>query len=171
MGKEIAPMMTLATNGVGVGVLGIATIFYHSNQAKVEPAVMLSNVFQQDSPELHLVVGKIFTNLPSGPQGSLGFPYLDVTTLPMDAATTQFPLIQLHLHRLLLYSSTQVILLHEKEGDRLNIFPFLKEALLESSGEGHCLSPFYHYLFPLPPFSPIETWASRLRRHSASMQP
>ena len=72
---------------------------------------------------------KIFPNWLYVFQGPFGFPYLDVTSLYVGASTAQFPLACLHLCRLLLYSSTQVILLQEKEGDRLKVFPFLKEAL------------------------------------------
>ena len=77
------------------------------------------------------------------PLGSFSFPYLDVTTLSVGAlSTTQFPLAWLQLHWLLLYSSTQVILPSEKEGDSLKVIPFLKEALWESSDEDpHLSSP------------------------------
>ena len=76
-----------------------------------------------------MVVMKIFTSSPYAPQGSLGFPFLDVTTLSAGTATTQFPLNWLCLCRLLLYCSIQVVLPQEKEGVRLKVLPFLKEAL------------------------------------------
>ena len=39
--KEIVPMAILFTDGVGEVKLGMVTIFCCSNQAKVEPSVML----------------------------------------------------------------------------------------------------------------------------------
>ena len=85
----------------------------------------LSNLVQQDSPEPGVAVVKVLTNLPHLPQGSFGFPYLDITTLSKGASTTQFPLTLLHLLRLLPYSHMQVILPWKKEGDGLKIYPFL----------------------------------------------
>ena len=77
---------------------------------------------------------------------------MDVTTLSVCTATTQFCLTWLCLCRLLLYSSTQVILPQEKEGDRLKVFPFFKEALWESSGEGYHLSLLIPLSVPTTPF-------------------
>ena len=145
-------MMILVADGVGEGILGMATIFCCSDQAKVEPLVGISTLFQWDSPELGIVVVKIFTNLPYVPWGSFGFPYLDITTLSVGTSTTQFPLTQLCLCRLLQYSSTQVILRWEKEGYRLKVIPFLKEALWENSDEDHCLSPFIPLSVPIASF-------------------
>ena len=54
-----------------------------------------------------------------------------------------------------------IILLQEKEGDRVKVIPFLKEALCES---------LYHCHSLLPPPTPIETWTHRLRRHFTSTQ-
>ena len=45
----------------------MVTIFCCSDQVKVEPLATLSALLQQDSPELGIVVMKIFTNLPYFP--------------------------------------------------------------------------------------------------------
>ena len=71
---------------------------------------MHSQLVQWDSPELGVVVVKVFINLPYLPQGSFGSSHLDVTTLSMGALTSKFPLAQLHLHRLLPNSPTQIVL-------------------------------------------------------------
>ena len=107
---EIAPLAILVMDGVGERKLGMIPVFYRTDQAKVEPLDTLSTLVQWDSPEPGVVVMKVFTNLPHLPQGSLGSPYLDVITLSAGTLTAQFPLAQLHLHRLLPYSSSQTIL-------------------------------------------------------------
>ena len=71
MSKEITPMAILITNGVGTGSLGMVTTFCHSDQAKVEPSVMLLTLIQYDLHKLAKVVMKIFTNLPYFPMGVL----------------------------------------------------------------------------------------------------
>ena len=91
MSEEIIPMAILITNGVGEGRLGTVTIFCHSDQAKVQPSVMLPTLFQ-DSHQLAIVVMKILTNLPYLPWGSFSLPFLDVATLPEDASSIQLPL-------------------------------------------------------------------------------
>ena len=106
---EIIPMAVLVTDGVEEGSLGMVTTFCCHNQAKVEPSEVLSTLLQQDSPKLSIVVMKIFANSPYLPWGSFGFPYLDVTTLAAGMLATQFPLLQLCLHRLLPFLSTQVV--------------------------------------------------------------
>ena len=102
-------MAILVTDGVGKGSLGMGTVFYHSDQAKVEPSVGLLTLFQQDPSKFGIVEVKIFNSL-YVPQGPFGFPYLDVTTLSVGTSTTPFPLTWLCLLRLFLYSSTQVVL-------------------------------------------------------------
>ena len=93
-------MAVLVIDGVEQRSLGMVTTFCHHDHVKVEPLEVFSTLVQWDSPELSIVVMKIFTNSPYLPQGSFGFPYLDVTTLSVGVLTTQFPLAQLHLHRL-----------------------------------------------------------------------
>ena len=114
-GKEITPHGDPYCWWSG-GILAMVTIFCCTDQTKLEPSVTLLTFFQWYSPELHMVVVKIFTNVPYFPWGSISFPYLAVTVLSVGASNTQFPLAQLHLIRLFLYSSTQVALLQEKEG-------------------------------------------------------
>ena len=60
--EEIIPMAILLTNRVGEGSLAMVTVFCRSDQAKGEPSVTPLTLFQLDSPELSIVVVKIFTN-------------------------------------------------------------------------------------------------------------
>ena len=83
--------------------------------------------------------GQNIHQLPLPPQGSSSFLYLDVTTLSLGTLATQFPLDQLCLWWLLPYSPTQVVLPCEEEDGELKIYPFLQEALWESSEEEHHL--------------------------------
>ena len=88
---EIVPMAILMTNRVKEGNLGMVTTFCHHDQAKVEPSEVLSTLHQQDSPELSVMVVRIFANSPYLPWGSFSSLYLDVTTQSSGALTTQFP--------------------------------------------------------------------------------
>ena len=99
--RRLSPWQFMVTNGVDEGSLGMVTIFCHSDQAKVEPLAMLSTLLQWDSPELGVVVMKIFTNSPYFPWGSIGLPFLDIATLSEAISTVQFPLSWLCLHQLL----------------------------------------------------------------------
>ena len=83
---------------------------------------------------------EVFNGSPHLPWGSFCSPYVDITTLSASTLTAQFPLAQLHLCRLLPYSSIQTVLLWEKEGEGLKMYPVLMETLWESSEEEHCLS-------------------------------
>ena len=142
MSKEIIRMAVLITDGVGKGSLGLVTAFYHSNQAKVEPLVMLMTLTHCDSHELALVVMRIFTNLSYFQWGSFGLLFLDVATLWEGASMASFSLSQLCLYQLLLYSPTQVLLPREgvKAGE-LKAIPITMMALWDSSIEDHHLSP------------------------------
>ena len=64
MSKELVPMAILITDGVGKGSLGMVTNFCHSDQAEVEPWVMLSTLVHWELHEPAVVVTKIFTNSP-----------------------------------------------------------------------------------------------------------
>ena len=150
MSMEIVPMAILITDGVGKGSLGMVTVFYHSDQEKVEPSIILSTLVQWDTHELTMVVTKIFTNSPYFPWGPFELPFLDMATLIVGTSTKWFPLSQLCLCWLLLYSPTQVILPKEKEGDRLTVIPFTKEVLWESSIEDHHLSSLVPLSVPSP---------------------
>ena len=72
-----APAMAiLISNGVGERSLGMVTVFCHSDQAKVQPSVILLILVQQDTPELALVVMKIFTGSPYFPRSPVASPTL-----------------------------------------------------------------------------------------------
>ena len=131
--SEIVPMVVLVTDWVEEGSLGMVTTFCHHDQAKMEPSEVLSTLLHCDSPKLSIVEEKIFANAPYLPWQSFGFPYLDVTTLLVGALTTQFPFSCLHLCRLLPFSSTQVVLPCKKDDEELKVYPFLWEALWDSS--------------------------------------
>ena len=122
--------------------------FCHSDQAKVEPSVVLLTYSPVGFTCTCCMVMKIFTNSSYFPQGSFGHPFLDITTLTVVTSTDWFPLSWLHLCLLLLYSPTQIALPKEKEGDRLTVTPFTKEMLWESSVEDHQLSSFGATLSP-----------------------
>ena len=106
----------------------------------MEPSDALSTLVQWDSPKPGVIVVKVFTNLPHLLLGSFRSSNLDVTTLSVGALTTQFILAQLHLHRSLPYSPTQIIPPWQKEGDGLKFYQVLMETLWESSAEEHHLS-------------------------------
>ena len=121
---EATPMVILFTDGVGEGNLGIGTTFCCHNQAKME-----ASLHQCDSPEPSMVVMRRYTNTPYIPLGTSPFLYLDMSILSRSASSTQFPLDQLHLHRLLPFSEAKVVLPHEKrevgpnEGRNLPVHP------------------------------------------------
>ena len=95
---------------------------------------------------------KIFTNLSYFPWGSFSLPFPDVGTLPEGASTIQFSLSWLCLCWLLLYSTTQVILPKEKDGNELMVTPITKEALWVSSVDDHHLSSLVPLSAPtIPP--------------------
>ena len=85
-------MAILITDGVGEGKLGMVTVFSHSDQAKMEPSVMLLTLVQWDLHELAVVLMKIFTNSPYFPWGPFGLSFLDIATLSEGTPTIQFPL-------------------------------------------------------------------------------
>ena len=123
-------MVILITDGVGKGKPGMVTSFCHSDQMKVQPSVMLPTLIQWDSHEPAMVVMKIFTNSPYFPWESFSFSFLNIATLPEVAQTIQFPLSRLHLYKLFLLSSNQVILPKEEtEANKLKITPITMEAL------------------------------------------
>ena len=161
MSEEIIPVAILIIDGVGKGSLRMVTIFSCSDQVKVEPLVMLTTLVQWDSHQPALVVRKIFTNSPYFPWGSFGLPYMDVGTLPEGVSTIQFPLFQLHLHWLLLYSPTQVILPKEKEGNELMVTLIIKEALWDSSVEDHHMSSLVPLSAPAAPPCPNKDESSQ----------
>ena len=121
---EAVPMVILDMDGVGEGNLGMVTPFCCHNQAKVEAFKALSALCQCDSLEPSVVVVRRYTNSPYIPQGSFSFLYLDISTLSGGTSSTQFPLDQLCLHRLLPYSNTEVVLPWEEGEEELKVYPF-----------------------------------------------
>ena len=105
-------MVILITDGVGEGNLCMVTTFCCHNQAKVEASDAPSTLYQCDSAESNVVVVRRYTNTPYIPQGTSCFLFLDMSTLCGGASSTQFPLDDLHLHRLLPFSEAEVILPH-----------------------------------------------------------
>ena len=160
---EIIPLVVLVTDELEEENLGMVTTFCHHDQAKVEPSEVLSTLLQQDCPRLSVVVVKIFTNSPYIPHGSFSFPYLDVTTLAVGMFAAQFPLAWLWLYRLLPFSSTQVVLPCERDDRELKVYPFLQEALWESSKEDHHLSDHILLLVPPSSFSPHHEESSQTK--------
>ena len=156
MSTEITPLAILVTDGVGERKLGMITAFCRSDQVKVKPSDALWNLVQQVSPEPGVVVVKVYTNSSHLLWGSFGSPYLDVTTLLVGTLTTQFPLAWLHLHRLLPYSPTQIVLPYEKEGDGLKFTQFLWKHCGRAEKRSIICFPLCHCRSPSSPCIPIE---------------
>ena len=76
MSEKIIPMAILVTDRVGEGIVGLTTVFCWSNQKKVELSNVLSFLVQWDSPDLGIVVVKIFTNMAFLQGGLLASPTL-----------------------------------------------------------------------------------------------
>ena len=74
MSNEIVSMVTLVTDRISEGNLGLTIIYCQSDQRKLEPSDMLSTLVQWDSPDPGIVVVKIFTNMPFSPRGILAPP-------------------------------------------------------------------------------------------------
>ena len=81
MSAEIIPLAILVMDGVVRKKLGMITAFCRSDQVKVEPLDALSSFVCQDSPELGVVVVKVFTSFPQLLWWSFRSHYLDITTL------------------------------------------------------------------------------------------
>ena len=168
IGGEIEPMVVLRANGVEEGSLGMVTTFCCHDQAKVESSEVLSILHEQDSPELSVVVVKIFANSPYLPWGSSSFLFWDRTTLSSDTLTPQFPLDQLCLWWLLHFSPTWVFQPHEAEDKELKVYLILQEVLWETTKEDYHLSdPILILVSPFPSFI-IKKRTNRLRRSLAS---
>ena len=148
-------MAVLVTDRVKEGSQGMVTTCYHHDQSEEEPSEGLSTLVQQVSPELSIVVVKIFVNSPYLTWGSFSFPYQDITTLSAGVLTAQFPPAQLCLCRLLPFSSTQVVLPCKKDDNELKVYPFFQEALGECSKKDHCLLDPVLLLVPPSSFHPL----------------
>ena len=80
-------MAILSRDGIDKEKFGMVTILCNSDQAKVEPSVVLLTLVQWDSHEPAMVVMKIFTNSPYFQWGSFSFSFLDIATLSEGAPT------------------------------------------------------------------------------------
>ena len=127
---------------------GHVITFCHHNQAKMEVSNALTALHQHDLPEPSVVVVRRYINIPDIPQGSSCLPYLDVSTLSGGASSAHFPLDWIHLHRLLHFSDTEMVLPQEEGDMGLKVFPHFQEALWQSSEEEHCLSNLISLLVP-----------------------
>ena len=95
-----------------------------------------------------MVIVRRYTNTPCIPQGSSHLLYLDVNTISGGTSSTQFPLDQLHICKLLPFPETEVVLPQEEVEVGLKVFPLFQEALWQSSEEEHCLSDAIPLLIP-----------------------
>ena len=120
---EAIPMVILVTDRVGEGNLGMVTTFCCHDQSNIEASDALSALCQLDLPEPSVVVVRRYTNTPFIPWGFSCPLYLGRSTFPGDASSTQFPLDQLCLCRLLPFSDTEVVLLWEEEEMGLKVLP------------------------------------------------
>ena len=120
---EGIPMVILVTDGVGEGKLEMVTTFCCHDQARMEASNALSALCQCDLPKPSMVVVRRYTNTPYIPWGTFHLLYLDMSTLLGGTSSTKFPLDWLCLHKLLLFSDTDVVL-PQKEGEvGLKVFP------------------------------------------------
>ena len=118
---EATPTVILITEGVGEGNLGMVTTFCHHDQATMVASDALSSLHQCDSLQPSVVVVRRYTNTPYIPQGTSHFLYLDLSTLSGGASSTQFPLHQLYLCRLVPLS--EVVLPYEEGEVGLKVYP------------------------------------------------
>ena len=102
--------------------------------------LMHSALHQYDLAEPSVVVVRRYTNTPYIPWGTSHFLYLDMSTLSGGASSTQFPLDWLHLHSLLPFSDTEVVLPQGEGEVALKVFPHSWEVLWQTSEEEQCLS-------------------------------
>ena len=114
LSSKATPMVTLITDGVGKGDLGMVTTFCSCNQVKMEGSEVLATLCQCDPPMPSVFMVKRYTNTTFIPQGTSRLLYLDVSDLPRGTSSTQFPLNHLHLWKQLPYSKTEVLLPHEE---------------------------------------------------------
>ena len=95
-----------------------------------------------------------YINTPFIPQGTSRLLYLDVSDLPRDASSAQFPLNHLHLQKLLPYSKTEVLLPHEEGEIGYRTYPLSQEVLWKCSKESCHLSNPVSLSMPSPAPAP-----------------
>ena len=120
---ETTNMAIPITNGDGERDLCMAMVFCHPYQAKMEACDALSGLNQCDSSELSLVVVRRYSNTPYIPRGMVHSLYLDVDSLSGGISSAQFPLDRLHLHQLLPFNRTEVLLPHKVGEEVLGDIP------------------------------------------------
>ena len=144
MSTEITPLGSLGNmDDIGEGRLGMITTFCQSDQVKMEPSDTLSALVQWDSPELGVVVLKVFTNSPYFPWGSFSYPYHGLNhPFSRCTSTTQFPLALLYLCMVApMFFHSGHPSVRERGGLGLKVYPIpCMETLWESSEEEHHLS-------------------------------
>ena len=121
--------MILLTDEVGEGVLGMVTIFCHPDQARIECCDALSALHQCGSLKPCMVVVRRYSNTPYIPRGTSCSLYLDVGTFSGGVASAQFPLDRLHLHWLLPFNGTDVLVPCEEGEERLGMYTHLSKVL------------------------------------------
>ena len=169
--REAAPMAILVTDGVGEGNLGKVTNFCCHVPPKMATSDPLSALHQLNSAQPSVVVVRRYTNTPYIPWGSSHLLYLDMSTFSGGASSTQFPLDQLCLCRLLPFSDTEVVLPQEEGEIWLKVFLHFWEALWQSSEEEHHLSNPISLSVPSLAFHPHWEEAPRQREDWAFTQP
>ena len=87
-----------------------------------------------------MVVVRRYSNTPYIPKGMSHSLYQDVGTLSGATSSAQFPLEWLHLHQLIPFTRTEVLLLQEEGEERLEMYPYHPEIMWESLEEEHHLS-------------------------------
>ena len=133
-------MVILTTDGVGERHLGMVMVSCHHNQVKIGACDALFILHQCNSSKLSMVLVRRYSYTSYFPRGMSHLLYLDVDTLSGGATSTQFPLDRLHLHWLLPFSRSEVLLPHEVGEEGLEAYPLLPEFLWEGLDKEHCLS-------------------------------
>ena len=107
---EAIPMAILVTDGAEEGNLGMVTTCCYHDQAKMEASNALSALHQHSSLQPSVVVVRRVHQHSLYPSRVSHVSYLYMSTLSEGISSAQFPLDQLHLHRLLPFSETEVVL-------------------------------------------------------------
>ena len=150
--------------------LGMVMVFCHPNQARIETCDALSTLHQNNLSELSVVVVRIYSNTSYIPRGTSHSLYLDVDTLSGGTGSAQFPLDRLHLHQLLPFSKSEVLVPHEVGEEGLETYPHLPEFLWDSSDEEHCISNMIPMSTPLLSLEDCTQTKGGLDSHPASNQ-
>ena len=167
---EAIPMVVLVTDVVGEGNLGLVKTFCCHDQAKMESSDVLSALCQWDSSEPSMVVLKRYTNTPYISQGTSWLLYLLVCMLQGGTSSTQFPLHQLWLCRLIPLSASEVVLPWEKEEVGYKCTPTFRRNYGQAQKKSTASLTQFHCWSPHLPSSPIEKRVPRQRKIQAITQ-